>query len=46
MKEFLIAHLGTVISATVLGLFVIFGILYYTTDVVDRIQGFIDDLIE
>lgn len=46
MKEFLVANLGVVISATVLGLFVIFGILYYTTDVVDRIQGFIDDLIE
>jgi putative effector of murein hydrolase LrgA (UPF0299 family) len=46
MKEFLVANLGVVISATVIGLFVVFGILYYTTDVVDRIQGFIDDLIE
>ncbi len=46
MKEFIVAHLGVIISATVVGLFVVFGILYYTTDVVERIQGFIDDLIE
>ncbi|MBL7801045.1 MAG: hypothetical protein JNL95_10005 [Chitinophagales bacterium] len=46
MKEFIVAHLGVIISATVVGLFVVFGILYYTTDIVERIQGFIDDLIE